>query len=131
MVPAAALPPSLPRRNIILYSRAKVWSIAGELSHHHRAYTHINASYELTDVGIYGLVAAGLKNWFDLSMRVVLYFLIWSLRTSLCCVMAKEMIMSNFIVFAKMPTQHITIWGPRRDVCVVYRTLRTCANRRW
>lgn len=53
-------------------------------------------------------------------MRVVLYFLIWSLRTSLCYVMANEMIMSNFIVFAKMPARNITIWGPRRDMMCVY-----------
>lgn len=29
------------------------------------------------------------------------------------------MIMSNFIVFAKMPARNITIWGPRRDMMCV------------
>lgn len=33
--------------------------------------------------------------------------------------MANEMIMSNLIVFAKMPARHITIWGPRRDMMCV------------
>lgn len=56
---------------------------AGKWSHHHLTHTHTNVGVRYyTQTQVVRADAAGLKNCFELDACGILYFLIWSLRTS-------------------------------------------------